>query len=583
MASNILAKMAVQISANTAEFNKALAKTNKDISSFTNGIAGAAKAVGVAFGAQQIASFAFDMAKLAGEAEAVSIAFNRLENSKILLRDLKEATHGTVSELELMKRAVQASNFDISLKALPRLLEFATLRAQQTGQSVDYLVDSIVTGIGRKSKLILDNLGISAEQLKQEFKGASLEAQSVGAVADAVGRIAEKNLKNMAGFSQNAATSVQQLAAAWEDLKVSVGNLINKSGLPSFVKEMAELARFFAGDFTLSKEQVKKTEEALGELIKKSKELGNQSDVMKYSKMLAELASQYTLLRDKAVEFTGETDDDTKKLVSSLELLRTKQKDLNEEFESTDINDKKKLKNIGDEIVAIDIQIKKLEELKKAKEPLKLQPIFDDQTIDAADTFFHKFEDGSIQLVTNAQMVTKSLQDEGYAALTTGQALITLGDTSTQVATKSSEEWSKMVEIALAASDIIGNSISSAFSKAFSGVQILARATSEIVDLFARQAIAAAIANAAKAGGPFPFASVILATSAAAAMRGLLSRVGAKTGGGGGGGGFSSPSYPSRPTTNEGFQNFALSTSVSGTDLNIVMGNTNNRNRFTRP
>lgn len=223
MANSILARMAVQISANTAEFNKALTATSNNLKNFTNNLTNIAGAVGVAFGLREVAAFGLEISKLAGQAEGVEAAFNRLPNSIRLMEELKRATGGTVSELELMKRAVMASNFDISLEALPRLLEFATLRAQQTGQSVDYLVDSIVTGIGRKSKLILDNLGISAAQLNEELKGVSTEAATVGDVADAVGRIAEKNLANMAGFSENAATKIQRLAASWENLKVAIG------------------------------------------------------------------------------------------------------------------------------------------------------------------------------------------------------------------------------------------------------------------------------------------------------------------------------------------------------------------------
>jgi hypothetical protein len=228
--STVLAKMAVQISANTAEFNKALTSTSNNLKNFTGGIQKIAGTIGIAFGVQQVAAFGLEVSKLAGQAEAVEAAFRRLSDSETLMKRLKEATGGTVSELELMKRAVMASNFDISLEALPRLLEFATLRAQQTGQSVDYLVDSIVTGIGRKSKLILDNLGISAAQLSQELKGVSTEASTVGEVAEAVGRIAEKNLANMAGFSENAATKLQRLSASWENLKVAIGQAANGTG-----------------------------------------------------------------------------------------------------------------------------------------------------------------------------------------------------------------------------------------------------------------------------------------------------------------------------------------------------------------
>ena len=37
-------------------------------------------------------------------------------------------------------------------------------------KSVDFLVNSIVTGIGRKSVLILDNLGLSAVDVNEKFK-----------------------------------------------------------------------------------------------------------------------------------------------------------------------------------------------------------------------------------------------------------------------------------------------------------------------------------------------------------------------------------------------------------------------------
>lgn len=226
MASSILAKMAVQISANTADFNRTLKAASGNLKGFTSNVQSAAGAIGIAFGVQQVSQFAIELTKLAGEAEGVRAAFDRLPDSVALMSRLKEATHNTVSELDLMKRSVMAANFGISLEALPKLLEFATLRAQQTGQSVDYLVDSIVTGIGRKSKLILDNLGISAVQLDEALGGASTQASSIGEVAEAVGKIAQESLGKMGEYSNDAATQIQQLSAAWEDLKVKAGSSI---------------------------------------------------------------------------------------------------------------------------------------------------------------------------------------------------------------------------------------------------------------------------------------------------------------------------------------------------------------------
>jgi hypothetical protein len=249
VAETILAKMAVQIAANTAEFNKALNNTSSNIKTFQKNVIGAAATIGVAFGVSQVAAFAFEVSKLAGEAEGVKKAFDRLPDSQKLMEQLKNATHDTVSELDLMKRSVQSANFGISLSALPKLLEFATLRAQQTGQSVDYLVDSIVTGIGRKSPLILDNLGISAAALRDKMNGVSLATASVGEVADAVGRIASENLSTMGEFSDNASSKVQKLSAAWDNFKVKIGESANGTGLLGKALELLtnELAKL-SGD-----------------------------------------------------------------------------------------------------------------------------------------------------------------------------------------------------------------------------------------------------------------------------------------------------------------------------------------------
>ena len=121
-----------------------------------------------AFAVQKIIQFGKELIQIGGVAEGVRDAFMRIGDESTL-KGLRDATKGTVSDLELMKRAVSASNLGLPIQNLASLFEFATKRAQDTGESVDYLVNSIVTGIGRKSPLILDNLGISAVQLKEKL------------------------------------------------------------------------------------------------------------------------------------------------------------------------------------------------------------------------------------------------------------------------------------------------------------------------------------------------------------------------------------------------------------------------------
>ena len=132
-----------------------------------------------------LASEMGDMVKqgieLAKQGEGIRIAFERLGRGDIL-QGLREATHGTVTDLELMKAAVKFNDFKLPLDELGTMLAFAQQKAKDTGQSVDYMVDSIVTGLGRKSLMILDNLGLSASEIRERMKETGDMTKAVGAI-----------------------------------------------------------------------------------------------------------------------------------------------------------------------------------------------------------------------------------------------------------------------------------------------------------------------------------------------------------------------------------------------------------------
>ena len=119
--------------------------------------------------------------ELARQGEGIRIAFERLGRGDIL-DGLREATHGTVSDIELMKAAVKFNDFKLPLEELGTMLAFAQQKAKDTGQSVDYMVDSIVTGLGRKSLMILDNLGLSAAEIKERMAETGDMTKAVGAI-----------------------------------------------------------------------------------------------------------------------------------------------------------------------------------------------------------------------------------------------------------------------------------------------------------------------------------------------------------------------------------------------------------------
>ena len=121
--------------------------------------------------------------EMAEQADGVTRAFNNL-NQEGLLDNLRKATKGTVNDVQLMTAAVQANDFRIPLEDLGKYLEFAQMKAQQTGQSVDYMTNSIVTGLGRKSPMILDNLGISAAEISEKTKETGDFMKAVAEIVD---------------------------------------------------------------------------------------------------------------------------------------------------------------------------------------------------------------------------------------------------------------------------------------------------------------------------------------------------------------------------------------------------------------
>jgi methyl-accepting chemotaxis protein len=188
-----LSSINFKIGADLKDFRSSMRNIDRSLSNMSRGFGALGATIGAAFVVDRIAQFGKEASELAGKAEGVENAFRRFADPT-LLNDLRTATRGTASDLELMTSAVKAQQFGIPMKEMTRLLEFASRRAQETGESIDYMLNSVIVGIGRKSPKILDNLGISASRLSKEFNGAAVEAQSIGDVTRVVAKIAEEEM-----------------------------------------------------------------------------------------------------------------------------------------------------------------------------------------------------------------------------------------------------------------------------------------------------------------------------------------------------------------------------------------------------
>lgn len=247
---------------NTYGLGKASADSSKGVQSLVLGFkelsrfAGAAIIAGIT---REAVDLTLSLATLQGQVEGVERGFNRAFINPIeVLNEVREATHGTITDFDLMKRTLQATNLGVGVEHLGTLFEFAAARAQQTGESVDYLVDSIVRGIGRKSPLVLDNLGISVTALKEKFDGASIASKSVAEATEGVAEIAKEQLEKMGGFAETAETRVKALGVAWENVRISLAKRIDSSGFIQFLKDAADgINTLIKGGETLRQEEVK--------------------------------------------------------------------------------------------------------------------------------------------------------------------------------------------------------------------------------------------------------------------------------------------------------------------------------------
>ena len=153
--------------------------------------------------------------ELAKQGEGIRIAFERLGRGDIL-QGLRESTHGTVTDLELMKAAVKFNDFKLPLDELGTMLAFAQQKAKDTGQSVDYMVDSIVTGLGRKSLMILDNLGLSANEVKEKMA-------ETGDMTKAVGAIIREQMSKAGDYVETAADRAAQAHVSLQNKMEELG------------------------------------------------------------------------------------------------------------------------------------------------------------------------------------------------------------------------------------------------------------------------------------------------------------------------------------------------------------------------
>lgn len=266
VAENLKLIIQVEVAKAIAELKKTTEETKKtssEFQKFREGIDKFSKTIlasaGVVYAIQKLRQafkYGLESAKIAAEANQISNALDSMAketgtSANEIVAALKKASGGTVSELDLMKSASKAALFNLPMDQLGRLMEIARASATATGESVQFMFDSIVTGIARGSPMILDNLGLTLKigeatekyaqsigKTTEELTAEERKMATLNATLEAGGKIIDK--VNASSDELTALQKWQKYEATMKDLRLEIGKFM----VPAFASIVEEATRF---------------------------------------------------------------------------------------------------------------------------------------------------------------------------------------------------------------------------------------------------------------------------------------------------------------------------------------------------
>lgn len=207
-------------------------------------------AVAGAYAALKSAQVGLKWAEEGAKVQDLAVAFENLSakagrGADSYLSAMDKASRGTIARSELMRKANYAMLLGLNAD-FSDILKIARATASATGQSVDYMTESLVVGIGRQSKLWLDNLGILVDTEAAYDRMAAKLGKTADALTEAERKQAFTNAAMKAGLDlvakigerPLAADPFAQLAASSKDL----GDQLKQALIPP----MSVVARLFA-------------------------------------------------------------------------------------------------------------------------------------------------------------------------------------------------------------------------------------------------------------------------------------------------------------------------------------------------
>ena len=180
-------------------------------------------------------------------------AFERLAKSagisaSEVTRAMQDMSGGTVSAADAMAGATKAMVLGLAPDKLPKLMEIARVSARAFGTDVGFMFDSLSLGIGRQSRMLLDNLGIivSAEDAYQDYADANnlvasalTDTEKKQAFLNAALKAGQDQIDKMGDSTLTQAEKIGKMKAAWEDLVNTLAVIASKLVQVQFAIDIA--------------------------------------------------------------------------------------------------------------------------------------------------------------------------------------------------------------------------------------------------------------------------------------------------------------------------------------------------------
>lgn len=144
------------LKADVSRFNRPIASATSSLDTFVKGWL-SLKAV----------QEGFNLAKTGAQFQDAKRIFDATGAS---LEDFRRVTNGLIDDQTLIEKFNLARSLGVSEDAFKALAQAAIASSRSTGQSVDFLFDSAITGAARQSVQILDNLGITIKKTGDSTK-----------------------------------------------------------------------------------------------------------------------------------------------------------------------------------------------------------------------------------------------------------------------------------------------------------------------------------------------------------------------------------------------------------------------------